>query len=96
MTFDVDSLLSSGLEQDAVITTASGTKKIKTIFDNEFAAKMFPNFEFEGNNPVAACRTSDVEDALQDDPFETEGLQLKVRGIHPDGQGLTIFELVYA
>jgi hypothetical protein len=66
-----------------------GGGEVTVIFDNEFAAAVPIDAEIETASPKAYGRTSDLEDLAHDDTIEIRGTTYYVKGIHPDGTGMT-------
>jgi hypothetical protein len=92
----IDELLNSGMEQDAVLTTASGSRTIKTIYRNKFQVARLQGLDVNSVNPYAICRTSDVSDAVKGDKIEgLEDTELYISNKENHGQGKTILQLKF-
>lgn len=72
--------------QSATYTPAGGqAKTINCIFDDAFAAVQ----GVESSDPQVLVKDSDVIDVKHGDTLAVAGTTYKVRGIHPDGTGIT-------
>ena len=74
------------------LTTAATfkTATINVIFDNEFsAARTIGDIEIEAAGPQALCKTSDVSAAVHNDTLVIGGVTYYIKGIEPDGLGVT-------
>jgi hypothetical protein len=97
MPFEViDQILNSGMEKDAVLTTASGFKPIKVIYRNKYKAARISEMEVGSVNPYCICRSSDLADAKKGDMLEDlEESALFIDEIQPQGDNKTILQLKF-
>ena len=76
-------------------TLASGlVKSLTGIFDNEFGEQLAgASVGIETQVPMITVRSADVTSAAHGDAIEVDAVDYKIRGIHPDGTGMTILVL---
>jgi len=87
LTTDLDTFLDT--TDFAVAATLNGTTAINVIFDAAYEAVNLQTGEVEGAAPVAICKSSDVSGVSHGDTLDVNGTTYYVRGIQPDGTGLT-------
>ena len=92
MTIPAAEFLNTGLEVDAVLTTASGTSNIKAHFLSEYEAAG-QEIQFESGGLQAHVLTDDVSGAAHGDKLTIAGVDYYVKEIHNDGTGITILIL---
>jgi len=90
--FPVKEFFNTGLEADAVLTTASGTSTIKVHFLNEYES-LGQEIQFESSGLQVQAMTDDVKDAQHDDQLTIDDTDYYIKEIHPDGTGITILIL---
>lgn len=59
------------------------------IFDNDFLAVDLDESEVESTEPTLLARTSDVSGLAHGDSLTISAVSYTVRGIQPDGTGMT-------
>src|SRR3990167_5140063 len=72
---------------DGTTTTFTG------IFDDSFQAVSPVTLAVELTEPQLACKTADLTDSQHDDFLTINGVDYRVIGNEPDGQGLTQLRL---
>ncbi len=93
----IDEFFNTGFEEEAElkIDSASEAVNIIIVFDNEFEAAQLTNIQFEGNNPVAMCRTKDLAGIKNKiSTLKIQGITYTILEKHPDGRGITFVELI--
>jgi hypothetical protein len=45
--------------------------------------------EVSGYQPSLTCRSTDIDNVLEDDPVMIDGVSYRVSGVEPDGTGIT-------
>ena len=70
-----------------------GGGEVTVIFDNEYAAASLLGIEVESANATVTGLTSDLEELEHEDTIEIREVVYTIKGIHPDGQGLTTLVL---
>lgn len=93
-------ILNSGLEVDAVLTTASGSHNIKVLFNNEFEMANILGIDAESSKPQMEYAESDRNGAIQGNSvvITDNGTQVfsgKIVDFEPDGHGFIISRLAY-
>lgn len=93
--FPVDDFFADDTLTDAatLTTVAGGSSTINVHFFNEFQAATTVEVPFEGAEPLAYCKTSDVEEAALDDTLTVGSTEYKIKEMQPDGTGITILIL---
>jgi len=71
------------IDKDKAITT------ISVIFDPENLYVDPETGATENAGPIAWAKSADVEDAKHKDILEIDGTEYEIKGIKPDGSGLT-------
>ena len=89
MEFPVDEFFNTGLETDALVTSASGSKTIKVQFLNAYEAMKIQGYEFESAGPIAVCKTDEVSDVTHGDTIKIGIIEYRALEIQPDGTGIT-------
>lgn len=75
---------------DFGVSVVVGGETLTAIFDDEYA----DGLEVEGSNPRLVCKDADLPADLAHGTVVTYGTQtFVVRGIQPDGSGMTALEL---
>lgn len=74
-------------QTSAVFTHGATVATINVIFDNEFSVMGIPGIEEA--QPQAQCKTSDVSAAVHNDTLVIGGVTYYIKGIEPDGLGVT-------
>lgn len=77
----------SELTTAATFTHGATVATINVIFDNEFSVMGIPGIEEA--QPQAQCKTSDVPAAVHNDTLTIGGVVYYIKGIEPDGLGVT-------
>lgn len=67
----------------------SGSVAFTAIFDNEYIDVGQGNVSLETSTPMLTARTADVSTLAHDATIKRSGISYKLRGIHPDGTGIT-------
>jgi len=80
---------------DATHTPAGGAARaVPGIFDNEYVTVFDgEDASVESSGPVFMCRTADVSAAAHGDTLAISGTVYTVRGVQPDGTGMTTLRL---
>lgn len=73
----------------AAAAALNGTTAINVIFDAAYEAINLQTGEVEGTAPVAICKESDVSGVSHGDTLLVNGTTYHIRGVRPDGTGLT-------
>ena len=69
--------------------TKPDTSTFTGIFDNDFLAVDLDESEVESTEPTLLARTADVSGLAHGDSLTISSTSYKVRGIQPDGTGMT-------
>jgi len=69
--------------------STSTTQVVTCIFDAEYVDPL----GVESAAPVAVCKTADVATAKHGQAFVLGATQYKIRGVQPDGTGITLLKL---
>ena len=69
--------------------TKADTTTFTGIFDNDFLAVDLDESEVESTEPTLLARTSDVSGLAHGDSLTISAVSYTVRGIQPDGTGMT-------
>ncbi len=88
-------ILNSGLEEDAVLTTASGSHNIKVLFNNEFEMAAILGITVESSQPQMEYAEADRNSAVQGNQVVIRGATFKIVDFEPDGNGFIISHLSY-
>lgn len=71
-----------------------GTTTFSGIFDNEFFPSLVDaEVQVESTQPVFVIRTSDAPGVKHDDTLVIDSVTYAVKGVHPDGTGITALVL---
>lgn len=73
----------------AVAATYNGSTTVNGILDQEYYEVGVGDAGVESSQPVFLCRTADVPAAAHGDTLLIDAITYKVRGVQPDGTGLT-------
>lgn len=76
---------------DTGLYNASTT--ISGIFDNEYIGVPSGDIDVESASPAFTCQTSDVPSADHGDTLVVNSVTYTVRGVQPDGTGITVLLL---
>ena len=71
--------------------TAGDRCTFTAIFDSEYVG--VGDVEIESSGPALTCRTSDVADRAHGDVLTIDSVGYVIRGIQPDGTGVTLLRL---
>ncbi len=88
MDIPVAEFFNTGLEEDAVLTTASSSSSIKVHFLNEYES-LGAEIQFESSNLQVYAQTSDVANASHGNTLTINGTDYYILEMHPDGTGIT-------
>lgn len=77
----------------ATYTHAAVPATISVIFDNEYVPMNLGGVEVESLGPAATCKSSDVSAAAHGDTLTVDSVTYYIKGIHPDGTGITLLIL---
>lgn len=66
---------------------------VNGIFEKEYLGSEFGNVGIENSNPTFLCKTADVSNAAHGDTIVLSGTTYNIRGVQPDGTGITLLEL---
>ena len=80
---------SAMLADYGITVTKSDTSTFIGIFDNDFLAVDLDESEVESTEPTLLARTADVSGLAHGDSLTISSTSYKVRGIQPDGTGMT-------
>ena len=69
--------------------TKADTSTFTGIFDNDFLAVDLDESEVESTEPTLLARTTDVSGLAHGDSLTISAVSYTVRGIQPDGTGMT-------
>jgi len=69
--------------------TKADTSTFTGIFDNDFLAVDLDESEVESTEPTLLARTADVSGLAHGDTLTISAVSYTVRGIQPDGTGMT-------
>ena len=69
--------------------TKADTSTFTGIFDNDFLAVDLDESEVESTEPTLLARTADVSSLAHGDSLTISAVSYTVRGIQPDGTGMT-------
>lgn len=69
--------------------SAGAPATISVLFNNPFTGIDALEATMESTGPRALARSSDVADVIHGDTLEVNGTTYYIRGIHPDGSGMT-------
>ena len=69
--------------------TKADTSTFTGIFDNDFLAVDVDESEVESSEPTLLARTADVSNLAHGDTLTISAVSYTVRGIQPDGTGMT-------
>ena len=69
--------------------TKADTSTFTAIFDNDFLAVDLDESEVESTEPTLLARTADVSGLAHGDSLTISAVSYTVRGIQPDGTGMT-------
>ena len=69
--------------------TKADASTFVAIFDNDFLAVDLDESEVESTEPTLLARTADVSDLAHGDSLTISSTSYTVRGIQPDGTGMT-------
>jgi len=69
----------------------NGGATIGGIFDRDYVEPLGDTMQ--GNGPVFQCASADVPSAIHGDTLLIDGELFNVRGVEPDGTGLTLLRL---
>ena len=69
--------------------TKADTSTFTGIFDNDFLAVDLDESEVESTEPTLLVRTADVSGLAHGDTLTISAVSYTVRGIQPDGTGMT-------
>lgn len=70
--------------------TYNGSTTINGIFDNDYTE---PMGRLQAASPVFVCRTADVSTAAHGQTLVINAVTYKIRGVEPDGTGITLLRL---
>lgn len=73
----------------AVAATYNGSTTVYGIFDNEYAEAS----NVQGSNPTFTIKTSAIASPAHGDTLVISGTTYKIRGVEPDGTGVTRLQL---
>lgn len=73
----------------SVAATWNGATTVRGIFDATFSSPDIGDIGVESNDPMFTCRTSEIPGAAEDDTLVISGTTYKIKGIMPDGTGVT-------
>ncbi len=68
-------------------------KDFQVLFHNPYEAAVLFGQDIESKGPYVEVKDSDVEEIAQGDDFRVNDTDYKVRGIQPDGTGITVLKL---
>ena len=88
-------ILNSGLEEDAVLTTASGSFNIKVLYNNEYEMASILGIDIESSQPQMEYAEADRNSAVQGDSVVIRNVTHKIVDFEPDGNGFIISRLAY-
>ena len=72
----------------------NGSTTISGIFDNEYiGVSAGGDIDVESASPAFTCQTSDVPSADHGDTLVVNSVTYTVRGVQPDGTGMTVLVL---
>lgn len=71
------------------IVTKADASTFTGIFDNDFLAVDLDESEVESTEPTLLARTADVSGLAHGDSLTISAVSYTVRGIQPDGTGMT-------
>ena len=77
------------LKDYGTTVTKADTSTFTAIFDNDFLAVDLDESEVESTEPTLLARTSDVSGLAHGDSLTISSTSYTVRGIQPDGTGMT-------
>jgi hypothetical protein len=69
--------------------TKANASTFTAIFDNDFLAVDLDESEVESTEPTLLARTADVSGLAHGDSLTISAVSYTVRGIQPDGTGMT-------
>lgn len=92
MAFAEDFSAFFGTSDFAVAAIIDG-RPVNGIFDNDYAAVRGELGDVESNRPAFMCAAADVASVAYGDTAKVSGVSYTVRGIHPDGTGVTVLIL---
>lgn len=72
-----------------IVVTLPGATTITGILDSGYLAVDVEDTEVESSEPVLTCRTIDVSALTHGSQLTISGSSYYVRGIQPDGTGIT-------
>lgn len=73
----------------AVSATYNGSTTVTGIFDNGYAEAG----GVQGSNPTFTLKTSAIASPAHGDTLVISGTTYKIRGVEPDGTGVTVLQL---
>ena len=80
---------SAMLNDYGTTVTKADTSTSTGIFDNDFLAVDLDESEVESTEPTLLARTADVPNLAHGDSLTISSTSYTVRGIQPDGTGMT-------
>ena len=94
-TNEVDEIINSEIGDDAilVITSTGEVKTIRVVFHKEFSLEDNLESPEEAYQLWAECKTSDVEDAEQNDTITIRTVDYNVETVEPSDSNWTILRL---
>lgn len=80
---------------DAAFAPAAGASRtVPGIFDNEYVTVFDgQDASVESSGPAFICRTVDIPGAAHGDTLTLSGVAYIIRGVQPDGTGITTLRL---
>jgi hypothetical protein len=69
--------------------TKADARTVVAMFDNDFLAVDVDESEVESSEPTLLARTADVSSLAHGDTLTISAVNYTVRGIQPDGTGMT-------
>lgn len=76
-----------------LVSAGAGSKTIKVIFENNYQDMNIYTGIVESAGPQAQAKTSDVTGAAHGDTLEIDNITYYIKGIQPNGTGITILIL---
>ena len=77
------------LDANGTTVTKTEASTLTAIFDNDFLAVDLDESEVESTEPTLLARTADVSGLAHGDSLTISAVSYTVRGIQPDGTGMT-------
>lgn len=93
LTADLDKFFDP--EEFAVKAVWKGSTEVNVIFDDPYLTVGAAGVEVESTAPVAHVRTADVPGIKHGDALKIGETTYKIRGVRPDGTGVTLLTLSF-